>query len=170
MTFLLLSVLFTDPSSSLELEHSLNITPSINGTVLAGTTLTLTCVAVVGRVPTLKWIGPNGEPVTSGNGIVVSQQDNIVNLTFNGVRTSQAGNYSCSSELQQPYSLAEDQYCLEVKSKHRLKSTFEVLGHFICINFFCCYVIGSLFATDKAQQLTHLMRVLHGPAFQCKCT
>ena len=101
----------------------MTITPTINGTVLAGTTLTLTCEAVIDRVPTLKWIDPNGQPVQSGNGIIVSQQDNlntlsIVNLTFNGVRTSQSGNYSCSCELQQPHSLAEDEYCLVVKSKY----------------------------------------------------
>jgi len=63
------------------MEHSLNITASSSGPVLAGSTLTLTCTAVIDQVPHLKWIGPDG-PVTSGGGITMSDQVDDVTTGF----------------------------------------------------------------------------------------
>ena len=107
----------------------------MTGEVLAGTSLTLTCVAVIDRIPHLKWIGPNGEPVTSGNGIVVSQQNDsntfsTVTLTFDDVHTSHAGDYNCSCELQEPDSRVEEQYSLLVISKFVIYLLIFITKHF----------------------------------------
>ena len=114
----------------------MTITTSVTGEVLAGTSLTLVCVAESDRNPHIKWILPNGEPVTSGNGIVVSQQNNsdthsAVTLTFGYVQTFHAGNYNCCSELQEPQSQVKEEYSLLVISKFVIYLLIFITKHSI---------------------------------------
>ena len=95
------------------------ITASTNSTVVAGTVLTLTCTAMSDRPTHLHWTDPNGLIITSGDGITV---DNVLNdtitLTFNTVKTSQAGNYSCNCTVDNPATTGKVSYTLYVQSKY----------------------------------------------------
>ena len=83
-------------------ENSLNISASEDMPVLAGTALSLRCIAVNDRIQSLHWLDARGN-ITSGDGVDVSlsQLDGvtgILTLTFESIRTSQGGNYSCKCE------------------------------------------------------------------------
>ena len=70
---------------------------------LAGDTYTLICVVVADSLPKVEWTDPNGKYLVEEEGLilsgpVVSRNQTILNLTFNYLRTSQAGRYSCVSD------------------------------------------------------------------------
>ena len=105
-----------------EVEHSLNITASHSNPVFTGSTLTLTCVAVSNRDSNLYWVDSNGDEISSGNGIDVSapqtsEVTTIITLTFISMRPTQAGNYSCKCELDNPVSDAMTTYVVHVQRK-----------------------------------------------------
>ena len=108
------------------LENSLNISASEDMPVLAGTALSLRCIAVNDRIQSLCWLDARGNIITSGDGVNVSlsQLDGvtgILTLTFESVRTSQAGNYSCKCEDN------NSTYLVDVQSKFKNVNLFAIL-------------------------------------------
>jgi len=105
-----------------ELEHTVNITASSTSpAVLAGGTLTLNCTAVSSRTPNVTWTGPNG-PAVEENGITLSEQTKnglmaSVLLTIDPLRTSNAGYYTCVSNIEDSMSVKQAQYLVMVESK-----------------------------------------------------
>ena len=66
----------------------------------------------------LYWIDPNGLIITSGDYIIVENDANDeITLTFNTVKTSHAGNYSCNCTIDNPATTEISSYMLSVKSK-----------------------------------------------------
>ena len=88
------------------------INPSSTGTPTAGTTYTLTCIAMksangLTRAAQTQWSGPGGATlVTSGTRVLsspdVQSQQTVQNVTFGPLATSHAGVYSCASTLSSP--------------------------------------------------------------------
>lgn len=107
-------------SSPTELEHNMSITASTNNPVIAGSSLTLNCTATSNHVPLLTWVGPNG-PTNVENGIIVSEQINgdmkQTILTFDPLRTSHAGNYTCISIIEDSVSKIVAQHLVIVESE-----------------------------------------------------
>ena len=59
------------------------------------------------NMPSLQWQNPSGQEVVNGEGIAVQQTHQnettaILVLTFDPVRTSHGGRYSCQGTLESP--------------------------------------------------------------------
>ena len=90
------------------------ITVSVNseGSDTAGESYALTCTVMeeiegLTNMPSLQWLDPSDQVVVDGEGITVGQlQQNettaILVLTFDPVRTSHGGEYTCQSTLESP--------------------------------------------------------------------
>ena len=90
------------------------ITVSVNsqGSTTAGGSYTLTCIVieeVVGltNLPSLQWQNSSGQEIVNGEGITVGEVQQtdttaILVLTFDPVRTSHGGQYSCQGTLESP--------------------------------------------------------------------
>ena len=90
------------------------ITVSVNsqGSTTAGGSYTLTCTImeeVVGltNMPSLQWQNSSGQEIVNGEGITVGEVQQtdttaILVLTFDLVRTSHGGEYSCQGTLDSP--------------------------------------------------------------------
>ena len=105
-----------------ELEHSVGITSSSTTQVKAGGVVVLTCESVSDRLPHLTWVGPDG-PVTSGNGITVlykniNETASQSTLAFHPLRTSHAGLYTCTSNVESGFSVKEESHSVSVQSKY----------------------------------------------------
>jgi len=72
-------------------------------TMFAGASYTLNCTIVSDFRPVVKWIDPDGNPV-NGSSITTDEpvyygKNTYVLLKFSALRTSQAGLYTCQSEI-----------------------------------------------------------------------
>lgn len=79
----------------------------------AGSSYTLSCTATADITPVVRWTDPSGNSVESGEGVsvsgpFVSGDTTTLQLTFNYLRTSQAGTYSCLSIIDTPTSVQRD--------------------------------------------------------------
>ena len=79
----------------------------------AGGSYTLTCNATADITPVVRWTDPSGNSVETGEGIsvtgpLVSGDTTILQLTFDYLRTSQTGTYSCLSIVDTPTSVQRD--------------------------------------------------------------
>ena len=91
---------------------SLEVNPSTIGTPSAGSTYSISCAAIddvngLSTVPQIEWLGPDGSTVESGGGITVGEQVNedttvTSTLTFDSIRTSHRGEYTCQATLNSP--------------------------------------------------------------------
>ena len=89
---------------------------------LAGNSYTLTCVATTDITPQVKWTDPSGNPVVEGEGLTLSGPavfggNTTLRLTFNYLRTSQAGRYSCLSIIASPTSVQSEVWDTTVQSE-----------------------------------------------------
>ena len=90
------------------------ITVSVNseGSDTAGESYVLTCIVmeeIVGltNMPSLQWLDPSDQVVADGEGITVGQIQRtdttaMLVLTFDPVRTSHGGEYTCQGTLESP--------------------------------------------------------------------
>ena len=86
------------------------VTIQTSGNSTVGETYTLNCTAVIATglpgnpTVSLDWLGPSGAAVDSGDGINVGTQGttNTRTLTFNSVRLTHAGTYTCRATLSTP--------------------------------------------------------------------
>ena len=85
---------------------SVNLTPS--GSTSAGSTdFSISCIVTVLRLkgsPSITWMDPDGMTISNGDDFTVgdvtgSGPMHSSVLTFNSLKTSQAGEYTCSAEL-----------------------------------------------------------------------
>ena len=88
----------------------------------AGGSYTLTCNATADITPVVRWTDPSGNSVETGEGIsvtgpLVSGDTTILQLTFDYLRTSQAGTYSCLSIVDTPTSVQRDVRDIIVQSE-----------------------------------------------------
>ena len=70
-----------------------NVTITDSGISTSGQMYTLTCSIDVPGTPSIQWQYSNGSNVTTGDGITVS----VGVLTFNPLRTSHGGEYTCQA-------------------------------------------------------------------------
>ena len=87
---------------------------------MAGNSYTLTCVASADVIPQVEWRDPSGNLVEEKEGLtlsgpIVSGNHTTLNLTFNYLRTSQAGRYSCVSNTVTPASVKSDSWNVTVQ-------------------------------------------------------
>ena len=85
--------------------------PSTSAPV-AGSSFSLSCVAVdsgngISSTPLIEWTGPNGNPVTNGEGITVGalvNESTVVTqtITYDSIRLSHSGPYTCTATLDSP--------------------------------------------------------------------
>ena len=106
----------------------------------AGQDLTLTCTVVSDRPPLLRWIGPNGEPV-SGEGIamsppIASGMTTRLQLIFLPLHTSHGGIYTCISSVNTSSGIVNATHEFLVRVQSRLNT--------ISMNFICTIFIISL--------------------------
>ena len=90
------------------------ITVSVNseGNNTAGESYVLTCTVMeeiegLTNMPSLQWLDPSDQAVANGEGITVGQiqitdTTAILVLTFDPVRTSHGGEYTCQGTLESP--------------------------------------------------------------------
>ena len=93
----------------------------------AGSSYTFTCNATADITPVVRWTDPSGNSVESGEGVsvsgpFVSGDTNTLQLTFNYLRTSQAGTYSCLSIIDTPTSVQRDVRDIIVQSELDISS------------------------------------------------
>ena len=90
---------------------AINATVSSSGTARAGVIYNLTCtvsktVDGLSISPTATWMTTGGVAVSNGNGITVStrtmDETAVSTLTFDPLRTSHGGRYSCNGTLTSP--------------------------------------------------------------------
>ena len=117
---------------------------------LAGNSYTLTCVATTDITPQVKWTDPSGNPVVEGEGLTLSGPavfggNTTLRLTFNYLRTSQAGRYSCLSIIATPTSVQSEVWDTTVQSESVTKPQC-VHNHIILVMswfvFFLCVCVG----------------------------
>ena len=89
--------------------------------VEAGGSYNYNCIATSDITPLVKWMGPGNTPI-SGDGIVVgspviNETHTILSLSFNLLRTSHGGNYTCTSIVQSLHSIQTATQDVIVKSK-----------------------------------------------------
>ena len=104
-----------------ELDHIVSIEGQDNP-LLAGEVHTFTCVVVTDITPTVKWMGPDGNPVVEGEGIILGDavvEGNTTRLTmsFSPLCTSHGGSYSCLSVVDVPSSIRRATRNIIVKSE-----------------------------------------------------
>ena len=85
--------------------------PSTNAPV-AGSSFSLSCVAVdsgngISTTPLIEWTGPDGNPVSDGEGITVGalvNEDTVVTqiIAYDSIRISHSGLYTCTATLDSP--------------------------------------------------------------------
>ena len=77
-----------------------------NGSSVAGNTLTLICNAIqetdITNTPELQWIGPDGLPILSGNGVAVGNIETVgtsttLMLQFSPLSAFHEGQYTCQA-------------------------------------------------------------------------
>ena len=90
--------------------------------LLAGNSYTITCTATADITPVVRWTDSGGNPVEEGEGLtlsgpIVSGDTTTLRLTFNYLRTSQAGTYSCLSIIDTPTSIQRAIRDVTVQSK-----------------------------------------------------
>ena len=106
-----------------EVENDVNILNGSEDIPMAGELFTLICDVASDRIPLVTWIDPNGVPCPlSGPDTTVSAplRDGSVTsviLTFNSIRTSQSGIYTCISNIAVPSSKKQTSYLVRVQSK-----------------------------------------------------
>ena len=90
---------------------SITASVSPSGSMVAGSEFTLTCVITevipgLTNIPSATWLGINGEPVTSGNGITLTTSRNDTSATailnFNPLKASHGIVYTCIGNLATP--------------------------------------------------------------------
>ena len=90
-----------------------DVTIQASGSSTAGGTYTLNCTATIAAglpgnpTVSLNWFGPSGAVVTGGGGVTLGTQatqgtTTSQTLTFNPVRLSHAGGYTCQATLSTP--------------------------------------------------------------------
>ena len=107
---------------STDLEHTLNVTASHENPVISGTTLTLTCIAVTSRLVHLQWRNSDNSSVNPTSSIsipppLVVEQITTITLTFDPLKTSHAGLYTCSCVMRSPRSEVSASHKVVVQSK-----------------------------------------------------
>ncbi len=105
------------------LHHMLNIIGSPNP-LLAGETLTVTCNACSEFLPSLNWIDSQNDrmitiegDVMIGSPVLEGENCTSLSLTFNSLKTSQGGRYTCLSVVDIPFSERKITGDVIVKSK-----------------------------------------------------
>ncbi len=105
------------------LHHMLNIIGSPN-LLLAGETLTVTCNACSEFLPSLKWIDSKNDKMITiegdvmiGSPVLEGENCTSLSLTFNSLKTSQGGRYTCLSVVDIPFSERKITRDVIVKSK-----------------------------------------------------
>ena len=103
--------------------HTLTIDGSSNP-ILAGETPTLTCNVCSDFLPSVKWINSQNDEMITVEGEVmigapVFDGDNCtsLSLTFNSLKTSQGGRYTCQSVVDSPFSEKKSTRDIIVKSE-----------------------------------------------------
>ncbi len=124
--------------SPIVLSHILTIDGSPNP-LLAGETLTVTCNACSEFLPSLKWIdSQNNKMITIegdvmiGSHVLEGRNCTSLSLTFNSLKTSQGGRYTCVSVVDIPFSKRK---IVIVKSK---KDCFLLSCYLLCKTEVCC--------------------------------
>ena len=111
--------------------HTILYHPELNNSViiqgpsspiLAGSSLTLTCIAIAEVATEVRWTDPSGNSVEEGDGLVISDpfvmgDITTLELTFSYLRTSQAGTYSCLSITDVPASVQGEVWDVSVQSE-----------------------------------------------------
>lgn len=87
---------YAEPTNNVSIEASSDM-------LTAGQDLTLTCTVVSDGPPHVRWIGPDGQPI-SREGITVSPHTasgliTTLQLMFLPLRTSHGGTYTCISSV-----------------------------------------------------------------------
>ena len=90
-----------------------NVTITDSGISTAGQMYTLTCSVIVPGTPSIQWQYSNGSDVTTGDGITVSAGV----LTFNPLRTSHGGEYTCQATAETPSVVRTAMWNVTVQSK-----------------------------------------------------
>ena len=90
--------------------------------LLAGNSSTFTCIATAEVATEVRWTDPSGNSVEEGDGLTLSgpfvmDDTTILMLTFNYLRTSQAGTYSCLSITDTPISVQREVRDIIVQSE-----------------------------------------------------
>ena len=87
---------------------AITVSVSTMGTATAGESYTLTCTVmeeIVGLTnkPSLQWLNSSGDVIV-GREDIIGQTDNtaMLVLTFDPVRTSDGGDYTCEGTLESP--------------------------------------------------------------------
>ncbi len=109
--------------SPIVLSHILTIDGSPNP-LLAGETLTVTCNACSEFLPSLQWIDSQNDKMITIEGDVMIGSPlfeggncTSLSLTFNSLKTSQGGRYTCLSVVDIPFSERKITRDVIVKSK-----------------------------------------------------
>lgn len=125
------------------------ISPSSSGTPTAGSTHTLTCIALksasgLTQSAQTQWTGPNGAAIMTGGTVVLSSAISeslrtVQNVTFGPLSTSNAGVYTCQSTISSaaltiPYQTMQS-YTLTMSGKNSSASSFAGLPK---INYYFC--------------------------------
>ena len=93
--------------------ESFNVTISASGISTAGQMYALTCSVDVPGTSSIQWQDSNGSEVTSGDGITVS----VGVLTFNPLRTSHGGGYTCQATAETTSVVRTAMWNVTVQSK-----------------------------------------------------
>ena len=126
---------------------------------VAGELFTLTCTCASNTQPQVTWIDPSGESI---NGDLQDDTGLISTLTFNPLRTSHGGTYTCVSYIASPHSRQDAVYSLTVQSKHLLCNHYEapalLLISFYSIQFHhqLCPSYGSLYILHHSVLMMNL--------------
>ncbi len=88
---------------------------------MAGQSHTLDCVVYSDISPQVKWMGPDGsvlaegDDITLGDPVMLENGTVTVSLRFTNLRTSQAGQYTCQSVVQNPSSVVTESQIVSVQ-------------------------------------------------------
>ena len=109
-----------------ELANTVQISGSSNP-LAAGRRHSLTCHVTSDITPTVKWVGLDGTELETGEGMIVSEPvryglNTTMVLTFDTLKTSHGGDYSCVSSTNYPTTEVTATRELIVQSKSQLTS------------------------------------------------
>ena len=111
-----------------DLTHEVNIVEHPSSPLLASSKYTLTCTVTSDFPPTVKWLDPENNEVNGSDGYVTIGQPTLdencttLVLSFDPVKISHGGVYSCISTIKEPYLQKKAMQRLTVQSKSNIGS------------------------------------------------
>ncbi len=54
------------------------------------------------NTPTAVWVASDGQQITTGGNVIITNPSTVTELSFTGIRTDQAGEYQCRGTLTSP--------------------------------------------------------------------